>query len=333
MKALRRIGRHFHLLCDEHESRARRGDDGGEYGVKREVRDEVDKRGLSCRLRSGCEKDDDRHEEDGHAADDREGCDLGFGADLHRVVLGHLGVLFDRVMERLERVDGLLEDLDHGNAAHVFRARLGHVDESLLIALHEVRVLASHHGEHAHDGKDRRQKARKAHAPVEDEEQRHHPQHHGDRPHRVRRLVGDKPLGRARAPVDYAAQSPRCVGVEVTELHFHQVCQRCLPQVAGGAEGAGVGAKQREEVHKDARHREPEGEPSVCRQVGGSRPVGSDGYEIPRHQPDADIGSKSQQHRDCRENATQVEQGLSAASELEKIAQAELLLGRLSARA
>ena len=83
-----------------------------------------------------------RIEERHKAVQGREVRDLGRPAERAGVVLRHARIVDDSVVEGLERVDRLLENLDHGNAAHVLGTGLVHAHERAHVGLHELAALA-----------------------------------------------------------------------------------------------------------------------------------------------------------------------------------------------
>ena len=73
---------------------------------------------------------------------------LRTSAERTRIVLRHVGVLGNRIVESLKGVDRLLEHLDHGDAAYIFGAGLVHLDQRAHVSLHKLGALAAHHGGH-----------------------------------------------------------------------------------------------------------------------------------------------------------------------------------------
>ena len=90
------------------------------------------------------------HKENERAFRHRQVHRLGKAAHAVSVQLRFFAVVFNRLFERAERIDGLLKDFDHGNAAHIFRSRLRHFVLRTLINQHEFGVLSAHH--HAEHG-------------------------------------------------------------------------------------------------------------------------------------------------------------------------------------
>lgn len=83
--------------------------------------------------------------------------------------------------------------------------------------------LPPHHGEHARDSEDGRDQTCESHAPVEDEQRDDKTQYHSDGSGRIGRLVRYEPLCGASAPVDDAPERARRMGIEVAELHLHEM--------------------------------------------------------------------------------------------------------------
>ena len=108
-----------------------------------------------------------------------------------------------------------------------------------------------------------------------------------------------EPLCGASTAVDDAPERARRMGIEVAELHLHEMVQAGFPQVARRMEGTCVGAEQREEVQHETRNGQEEREPPVKRQVLCCRPVRGDRDEVARDEPDADIGTEREQHSHC----------------------------------
>ena len=298
------VRRGLERLGHEHHARHCRGNHGREDRVEREVGGKAGEVGLP-----GGEKHRHRHEEGGRGAYDGERERLRGLAPLDGVVLREHRELLDGVVERAEREDRLLEDLDHGDAAHVLGAGLVHLHERLHVARHEVHAAPAHHVEHAGEAQGDRHEAGHAQPPVKDEEEHEHAQDHGHRPRRVRELVGEKPLGLEGAAVHHAAQGARGVRVEVAEARAHEVLGRALSHVRGAAEGREVRAHEAHEVERDRRHGKAERPPSVGGDPARRAPVGGHGDEVACGEPDAHVGAKAHEHRDGRERAARVGEG------------------------
>ena len=230
-------------------------------------------------------------------------------------------------MERAEAVDRLLEDLDHGDAAHVLGAGLVHLDERLHVARHEVHASPAHHVEHAAERDDHRDKAREAESPVKDEEQHQHADDHGNAARGVRELMGEKPLGLGGAAVHDAAKRPARVRVEVAETRVHEVVRGALAHVGRAAKGREVRAHEAGEVDEDARGRKAERPPAVCGDSGSRSPVGGHGDEVARHEPDADVRAKAHEHGYRRECAAQVRERASRTRKGQQTAHGALAAG------
>ena len=74
-----------------------------------------------------------------------------------------------------------------------------------------------------------------------------------------------------------------------------------------------MGAHQPQKVDHNAAHRKGKGQPAVLRDRLCLRPVRSRGDQIPRRQPDADVGGHAQQHGKPRQGQAQKGQPLVAA--------------------
>lgn len=88
--------------------------------------------------------------------------DWGTRADLGLKIFGFVTIILDGLLERLEGIDGLLEDLDHRDATDILGACLGHTVLGRLVFRHQLGVVAAHHGEHGHNGDHRSQQAGRA---------------------------------------------------------------------------------------------------------------------------------------------------------------------------
>ena len=79
-----------------------------------------------------------------------------------------------------------------------------------------------------------------------------------------------------------------------------------------------MGTHQPQKVDHNAAHRKGEGQPSVLRDRLRLGPVRRHGDQIPRRQPDADVGGHAQQHGDPRQGQAQKGQPLVAARIMEQ---------------
>ena len=77
-------------------------------------------------------------------------------------------VSFDGLVEILEGVDGLLENLDYGDAAYIFDRFAVHFFERLHVAFHELRAFATKSAQDK-DGVCDRHKCGKAKSPIKNE--------------------------------------------------------------------------------------------------------------------------------------------------------------------
>ena len=185
----RRAGQH-HAACGKHDLRQRCGDDRGKDRIKSEVCDEFSE--MSRFQRAGSQKQRRRHQKDERPFRSCQVDRLRQTADLARIMLRLGAVILDRFLERPERIHGLLEDLHDWNAAHVFGTRLAHHVLGRLVFQHQLCVLAAHHREHGCDRDHSCQHTSRAHAPVENEHQDDHRDHHGSASHNVRQIVREK---------------------------------------------------------------------------------------------------------------------------------------------
>ena len=141
--ARQRIGTHLRRLAHKHEL----GHGRRHHGRKDRVKRKVDHKVREVRL-ARCQQQ--RHgQKKCHEAIERGKVEhLRTSAKRTRIVLRHVGVFGDRIVERLKGVDRLLENLDHGDAAYVFGAGLVHLDQCAHVSLHKLGALAAHHGGH-----------------------------------------------------------------------------------------------------------------------------------------------------------------------------------------
>ena len=169
-----RIGTHLRGLAHKHELGHGRRYHGRKDRVKREVCHKMREVRLARRQQQ-------RHgQQECHKTIERGKVEyLRASAERARIVLRHVGVFGDRVVERLKGVDRLLKHLDHGNAAYVFGAGLVHLDQRAHVGLHELGALAAHHGGHGAKRNGDRDEACRAQAPIEGEKQHEQTCDHG----------------------------------------------------------------------------------------------------------------------------------------------------------
>ena len=141
--ASQRIGTHLRRLAHKHKL----GHGRRHHGRKDRVKRKIDHKVREVRL---ARRQQQRHgQKKCHKAVERSKVEhLRTPAKRTRIVLRHIGVFGDRIVERLKGVDRLLEYLDHGDAAYVFGAGLVHLDQRAHVSLHKLGALAAHHGGH-----------------------------------------------------------------------------------------------------------------------------------------------------------------------------------------
>ena len=211
--ALEGVSRLGEAAGSEHDLGERRREHRREHRVEREVgheQGEVARRQRTWGYEQRC-----RHQKDEGPLGDGEIDRLRTLAHHALIVRGSLGICVDGFLERAERVDRLLEHLDHGNAAHVLSSSLARMVECVVVLSHEVGVLAAHHCEKRTDGNDRCQHAGSAHAPVKHEEQHKQRDEHGSGARNVGEVVGKERLGLGSSTVYAATQKSGCMRVEV----------------------------------------------------------------------------------------------------------------------
>ena len=320
-----RVSAHLRRLAHEHELGHRGGHHGREDRVEREVGYKAGKIRLPGSKQKG-HGQEERHK----AVQGREVHDLGTAAKRAGIVLRHMRVVDDGFVERLERVNRLLEDLDHGDAAHVLGARLVHAHERTHIGLHELAALTAHHGCHGGEGYNHGDETRRAQTPIEGTKKHEQTHDHGHGARDVGQHVCEQGLGRGGAPVHDAAELARGVGVEVAERQFEQVIARSFADVGRAAERRQVRAHETSEVDNYARQRESHGPPAVGRNAHGRVPIRGHGNEVSRHEPDAHVGPEAQELRRRRQPHPEVREPFAVTGVREQLADASALLLLLS---
>ena len=306
----RGAGQH-HARCGEHDLGKCRGDDGGEHRVKGEVCDK------SCEVAGGQspgrQEQGRRHQKHKGALSEGQVDGLRCPANICLVVLGLGAVVLNSLLERLEGVDGLLEDLDYRDTPDVLSACFGNAVQGRLILCQNLGVFAAHHGEHGHNGDHRSQQAGRPHPPVKDEHHHQHGDEQRDGTHDVRQVVGQQGLRVSRRRVQPPADEAGGVGVEKTQRGLHHMGHALLADVGRRAEGRQMGTHQSREVQDDASHRKGERQPAVLGDALRLRPVRRHRDQIPGRQPDADVGRHAQQHGHRRQGQPQEGQPFVAA--------------------
>jgi len=300
-------GQH-HARCGEHDLGKGCGDDGGEHCVKGKVCDK------SCEVAAG---QGTRRQEQGRRNQEHKGAlgegqvdGLGDPADLGLKIFGFVTIILDGLLERLEGIDGLLEDLDHRDATDILGACLGHTVLGRLVFRHQLGVVAAHHGEHGHNGDHRSQQAGRAHPPVKDEHHHQHGDEQRDGAHDVRQVVGQQGLRVGRRRVQPPADEAGGVGIEEAQRGLHHMGHTLLADVGGRAEGSQMGTHQSRKIQDDAGHRKGERQPAVLGDALRLRPVRRHRDQVPGCQPDADVGCHAQQHGHRRQGQAQKGQAL-----------------------
>ena len=297
--------------CGKHDFGKGRGDDGGEHRVKGEVRDKPRKVAPGQGTRR--QEQGRRHQEHKGPLGEGQVDGLGCPANIRLIVLGLGAVVLNRLLERLEGVDRLLEDLDHRDTPDVLSACFGDAVQGRLIFTQDLGVFTAHHGEHGHNGDHRRQQAGRPHPPVKDEHHHQHGDEQGDGAHDVRQVVGQQGLRVGRRRVQPPADEAGGVGVEKTQRGLHHMGHALLADVGRRAEGRQMGTHQSREVQDDAGHRKGERQPAVLGDALRRRPVRRHRDQIPGRQPDADVGRHAQQHGHRRQGQPQEGQPFVAA--------------------
>ena len=223
-----------------------------------------------------------------------------------RIVLRHIGVFGDRIVERLKGVDRLLEYLDHGDAAYVFGAGLVHLDQRAHVSLHKLGALAAHHGGHGAKRNGHRNEARRAQAPIEGEKQHEQAHDHGGGACDIGQHVCEQSLCGSGASVYDTAQLTGGVCVKVAERQLKQMLTRSLADIGCAAKRGQVRAHESHEIDHDACQGKTNSPPTIHCDVGGLAPVGRHGNQVSRNKPDAHVRAKAQQLRERREGHAQI---------------------------
>ena len=299
--ARQRIGTHLRGLAHKHELGHGRRHHGRKYRVKREVGHKMREVRLARRQQQ-------RHgQQECHKTIERGKVEhLRASAERARIVLRHVGVFGDRVVERLKGVDRLLEHLDHGDAAHVFGAGLVHLDQRAHVGLHKLGALAAHHGGHGAKRNGHRNEACRAQAPIEGEKQHEQAHDHGGGAGDIGQHVCEQRLGGGGASVYDTAQLTGGVCVKVAKRQLKQVLARSLANIGRAAKRRQVRAHEPHEIDHDACQRKPHGPPAIRRDAAGFAPVRCHGDQIARDKPNAHVRAKAQQLRERREGHAQI---------------------------
>ena len=291
--AQRRAGQH-HAGRGKHNLGQRRGDDRGKYRIKRKVGYKACQ--AASGQRHGCKKQRHWNHEYKRAFSERQVDRLRHAADLALKASGFFAVFFYRLLKRLERIDGLLEDLDHRDAAHIFGARLAYAILRRLILGHEPGVLAAHHGEHREYGNHRCHKTRGSHPPVKHEHQYDHAQKQGDRPHDVRQIVREQRFRLSCRRIQSIADQTRGVRIKEAQWSPQHMGNAPLADVGCRAKRRQMGTHQPRKIQQYAAHRKARCHPAITRNALRLHPVRRYGNQITRHQPYADVGCHAHEH-------------------------------------
>ena len=141
-----RSARQHHPRGGKHDLGQRGGDDSRKHRVKGKIGDKTGQ--TACGQRAGREEQRRGYQKHERALGEGQVYGLGYSAHIRLVVLGLGAVILDRLLESLERIDRLLEYLDHRNAAHILSTRLADTIQRGLILRHNFGVFAAHHGKH-----------------------------------------------------------------------------------------------------------------------------------------------------------------------------------------
>ena len=231
---------------------------------------------------------------------------LRTSAERARIVLCHVGVFGDRIVESLKGVDRLLKHLDHGNTAYVFGAGLVHLDQRSHVGLHELGAFAAHHGGHGAKRNGHRDEACRAQAPIEGEKQYEQAHDHGGGACDIGQHVCEQSLGGGGTSVYNTTQLTGGVRVKVAKRQLKQVLARSLADIGRTAKRGQMRAHEPHEISYDACQGKTHGPPAIHRDVAGFAPVRRHGDQIARDKPNAHVRAKAQQLRERRERHAQI---------------------------
>ena len=299
--ARQRIGTHLRCLAHKHKL----GHGCGHHGRKNRVEGEVCQKVRKIRLARSQQQ---RHgQKECHEAVERRKIEhLRTSAERARIVLCHVGVFGDRIVESLKGVDRLLKHLDHGNTAYVFGAGLVHLDQRSHVGLHELGAFAAHHGGHGAKRNGHRDEACRAQAPIEGEKQYEQAHDHGGGACDIGQHVCEQSLGGGGTSVYNTTQLTGGVRVKVAKRQLKQVLARSLADIGRTAKRRQVRAHEPHEINYDACQGKTHGPPTVHRDVSSFAPVGRHGDQIARDKPNAHVRAKAQQLRERRERHAQI---------------------------
>ena len=169
-------GQH-HTAGSKHDFGQRCGDDGRKHRVESKVGNEPGKAAGVKRCR--CQKECHRNQKDKGSFRKGQVHGLGHLADICLIMLCLCAVIFDSLLKSLKGIYGLLEHLDHGDTADVFRPGFTHDILGCLVFRHEPGIFPAHHCGHGHDRYNCCQQAGGPHTPVKNKHQYQHGNKHG----------------------------------------------------------------------------------------------------------------------------------------------------------
>ena len=231
---------------------------------------------------------------------------LRASAERARIVLCHVGIFGDRIVEGLKGVDRLLKHLDHGDTAYVFGTGLVHLDQRSHVGLHKLGALAAHHGGHGAKRNGHRDETCRAQTPIECEKQHEQAHDHGGGAGDIGQHVREQGLGGGSTSVYNTAQLTGGVHVKVAKRQLKQVFARNLADIGRAAKRRQVRAHEPHEIHYDACQGKTHGPPAIHRDIGGFAPVRRHSDKVSRDKPDAHVRAKAQQLRERRERHAQI---------------------------
>ena len=123
-------------------------------------------------------------------------------------------VIFDCLLKSLKGIYCLLEHLDHGDSADIFRTRFTHYILGCLVFRHEPGIFSAHHRGHGHDRYNCCQQAGGPHTPVKNKHQDQHGNKHGHSSDDVCQVVGKQGFRFGGCSVQTISKKPGSIGIE-----------------------------------------------------------------------------------------------------------------------
>ena len=208
-----------HAARRKHDLCQRCRDDCREHSIESKVSHKARKAagGKGCR----CQKECYRNQKDKGAFRKGQVHGLGHFADIRLIMLCLGAVIFDGLLKGLKGIYGLLEYLDHGDTADIFRPGFTHLILGCLIFRHEPGVFTAHHRSHGYDRYNCCQQAGGSHPPVKNKHQDQHGDKHGHCSDDIRQVVGKQGFRFRGRSVQAVSKKPRRIGIEEAQRRLH----------------------------------------------------------------------------------------------------------------